>query len=106
MTESSSAWATWHTIRISFRGRQNLVPANLVDETHHVSVGPASLVQVVGLLQHLGQLLAADISVGLAPPLDGGGEEGVAHAEGCGHEHVGGGGVGAHVVAVKVAVLK
>ena len=44
--------------------------------------------------------------MGLAPPLDGGGEEGVAHAEGGGHEHVGGGGVGAHVVAVKVAVLK
>ena len=43
---------------------------NLVDQSHEVSIRPASLVQVVGLLQHLGQLLAADISVGLAPPLD------------------------------------
>ena len=44
---------------------------HLVDQAHHVGVGPASLVQVVGLLQHLRQLLAADISVGLAPSLDG-----------------------------------
>ena len=36
---------------------------NLVDQSHEVSVRPASLVQVVGLLQHLGQLLAPDIPV-------------------------------------------
>ena len=43
---------------------------DLVDQTHHVGVSPAGLVQVVGLLQHLGELLTAHISVGLAPPLD------------------------------------
>ena len=44
---------------------------HLVDQSHHVGVRPAGLVQVIGLLQHLGQLLAANISVGLAPSLDG-----------------------------------
>ena len=44
---------------------------HLVDQSHHVGIRPAGLVQVIGLLQHLGQLLAADISVGLAPSLDG-----------------------------------
>ena len=34
---------------------------NLVDQPHEVSIGPAGLVQVVRLLQHLGQLLAPNI---------------------------------------------
>ena len=34
---------------------------NLVDQSHEVSIRPASLVQVIGLLQHLGQLLASNI---------------------------------------------
>ena len=36
---------------------------NLVDQSHEVSVGPAGLVMVVGLLQHLRQLLASNIPV-------------------------------------------
>ena len=34
---------------------------HLVDQPHQVGVGPAGLVQVVRLLQHLGQLLAPNI---------------------------------------------
>ena len=36
---------------------------NLVDQPHEVSIRPSGLVQVVGLLQHLGQLLAPDVPV-------------------------------------------
>ncbi len=39
----------------------SLVYAHLVDETHDVGVGPARLVEVVGLLQHLRQLLASHV---------------------------------------------
>ncbi len=38
-----------------------LVYTDLVDETHDVGVGPARLVEVVGLLQHLRQLLASHV---------------------------------------------
>ena len=34
---------------------------NLVDQSHEVSIRPSGLVQVVRLLQHLGQLLAPNI---------------------------------------------
>ena len=34
---------------------------HLVDESHHVGVRPARLVEVIGLLQHLRQLLTPDI---------------------------------------------
>ena len=40
-----------------------LSSSHLVDQTHEISVGPASLVQVVRLLQHLRQLLASNIPV-------------------------------------------
>ena len=36
--------------------------SDLVDQTHEVGVSPASLVQVVRLLQHLRQLLAPNVS--------------------------------------------
>ena len=38
-----------------------LFPMHLVDESHHVGVRPARLVEVIGLLQHLRQLLTPDI---------------------------------------------
>ena len=78
----------------------------LVDKSHHVSISPTSLVQIVGLLQHLGQLLASNISVGLAPPLNGGWEEGVTNSEGSGDEDIGGGGVGVDIVTIKVSILE
>lgn len=43
--------------------------------------------------------------MGLAPSLDCGGKEGVADTEGSGDKHIGGRGVGVHVIAVKIPVL-
>ena len=78
----------------------------LINQTHHVGISPASLVQIVGLLQHLGQLLTSNISVSLTPSLDGGGEEGVTHSEGGGDEYIGGGGVGANIVTIEISILE
>ena len=58
----------------------------LVYKTHQVCISPPSLVQVIRLLQHLGEFLTADIAMSLGPTLDSGGEEGVTEPEGCGCE--------------------
>ena len=72
--------------------------SHLVDQTHEVGVSPSSLVQVVRLLQHLGQLLASNVTVerqvrhddgkqaasspvGLGPSLDGRGQQGMTKPE-------------------------
>ena len=55
---------------------------HLVDQAHDVVVGPSALVEVIGLLQHLAEPLGPDVPVGLAPTLNGGGQEGVAETEG------------------------
>jgi len=60
--------------------------SDLVDKTHDVSICPASLVQIVGLLQHLGQLLGSDVTMSLGPSLYGGGKKRVPETESSGGE--------------------
>ena len=48
---------------------------DLVDEPQHVIVGPAHLVEIIGLLQHLRQPLTAEMSVSVAPSLHSGGKQ-------------------------------
>ena len=79
--------------------------SHLVDQAHDVVVGPSALVQVVRLLQHLAESLRSDVTVGLGPSLDGGGQEGVSETEGGSGEAGSDGGVGVRVVAVEVTVL-
>ena len=64
--ESSRAWATCK-VPHGYLDHHNAatdvhVFSDLVDQTHEVGVSPASLVQVVRLLQHLRQLLAPNVS--------------------------------------------
>ena len=64
--ESSRAWATCK-VPHGYLDHNNAatdvhVFSDLVDQTHEVGVSPASLVQVVRLLQHLRQLLAPNVS--------------------------------------------
>ena len=50
---------------------------HLVDQSHGVGVKPAGLEQIVGLLQHLRDLLSAEELVAVCPPLHGAGQQGV-----------------------------
>ena len=67
--ESSRAWATCkvpHGYLDHYNAANDddncMFFSDLVDQTHEVGVSPASLVQVVRLLQHLRQLLAPNVS--------------------------------------------
>ncbi len=54
---------------------------DLVDHAHDVAVDPAARVEIVGLLEKFVETLGSDVTVGLAPTLQGGREKGVAEAE-------------------------
>jgi hypothetical protein len=71
--------------------------------SYRVRVPDSYLEEIVGLLQHLRELLVSNILVATAPSLYGGGEKGVTEPKGCGGEAGGGGGIEAGVVAVVVA---
>ena len=78
---------------------------HLVDQPHHEGVGPPDLVKVVRLLQHLREPLAADVPVGLAPSLHGGGQQGVAKPEDLADEATGDRGIGLGIVSTEVSIL-
>ena len=77
---------------------------HLVHEAHGVVVKPPGLEEVVGLLQHLGQLLGAEELVIVCPPLHGAGQQGVAEPVGPGGESLRCPRVNAGVIAVIITV--
>ena len=79
--------------------------SDLVHQSHDVVIGPSTLEQIVGLLQHFAQTLRSDVAVSLTPSLDGRGQKGVAHSKSGRSENVGDGGIDGRVIAVVITLF-
>ena len=106
-----SNWVIKSLCNLKERNKSTLITAihhyrHLVNESHHVSISPSSFVQVIRLLQHFRQLLASNVSVGLAPSLNCGWKKSVTNTESSRNEYIGCWGVSANIITIKITILK